>query len=103
MPKRNYAKVLQIVKEYENVYIDTSTVPDYYEEEYPWKTSVNIIEECYRKVGSDKMMWASDYPGNVKERDFKSADPSGNRGVQKIFRNQPRKRSWQKMPEGWFF
>lgn len=67
MPKRNYEKVLQIVKEYENVYIDTSTVPDYYEEEYPWKTSVNIIEECYRKVGADKMMWASDYPGMLKK------------------------------------
>lgn len=50
-----------------NVYIDTSTVPDYYEEEYPWKTSVNIIEECYRKVGADKMMWASDYPGMLKK------------------------------------
>ena len=45
----------------------TSTVPDYYEEEYPWKTSVNIIEECYRKVGADKMMWASDYPGMLKK------------------------------------
>ena len=43
MPKRNYEKVLQIVKEYENVYIDTSTVPDYYEEEYPWKTSVRCV------------------------------------------------------------
>ena len=52
---------------HENVYIDTSTVPDYYEEEYPWKTSVNIIEECYRKVGADKMMWASDYPGMLKK------------------------------------
>ena len=60
MPKRNYEKVLQIVKEYENVYIDTSTVPDYYEEEYPWKTSVNIIEECYRKVGADN-------PGMLKK------------------------------------
>ena len=55
------------LRNHENVYIDTSTVPDYYEEEYPWKTSVNIIEECYRKVGADKMMWASDYPGTLKK------------------------------------
>ena len=52
-----------MVKEHPNVYIDTSTVPVYFHEEYPWPASVEIIETCYRHVGPEKMMWASDYPG----------------------------------------
>ncbi len=63
MPKDNYEEVLEIVKQNKNVYIDTSTVPVYFEEEYPWTSSVRIIEDCYYRVGPEKMMWASDYPG----------------------------------------
>lgn len=63
MPRSNYREVLDLVKEHGNVYIDTSTVPVYFTEEYPWPSSVGIIEECYRYVGPEKMMWASDYPG----------------------------------------
>lgn len=62
-PESNYREVLDIVKENDNVYIDTSTVPVYFDEEYPWPSSVGIIESCYRHVGPEKMMWASDYPG----------------------------------------
>ena len=65
--QKDLTQVILQKKFHRLVYIDTSTVPDYYEEEYPWKTSVNIIEECYRKVGADKMMWASDYPGMLKK------------------------------------
>lgn len=59
----NFEAVLDLVKGRNNVYIDTSTVPVYFREEYPWPSSVDIIERCYRAVGPEKMMWASDYPG----------------------------------------
>ncbi|MCI8743385.1 MAG: amidohydrolase [Lachnospiraceae bacterium] len=63
MPKDNYRQVLDLVKSRPNVYMDTSTVPVYFQEEYPWPSSVEIIEECYRQAGPEKLMWSSDYPG----------------------------------------
>ncbi|MCB6925434.1 amidohydrolase [Enterocloster bolteae] len=63
MPESNYREVLDLVKNRSNVFIDTSTVPVYFGEEYPWPSSVEIIQACYRHVGPEKMMWASDYPG----------------------------------------
>lgn len=71
MPKDNYQKILELVKNHGNVYIDTSTVPVYYEEEYPWPASVKIIEKCYQYVGPEKMMWASDYPGMLNHGTMK--------------------------------
>lgn len=58
-----FKAILELVKNYPNVYIDTSTVPVYYKEEYPFPSSVAAIEDCYKAVGPEKMMWASDYPG----------------------------------------
>lgn len=63
MPESNYREVLDLVKNRSNVFIDTSTVPVYFDEEYPWPSSAEIIQACYRHVGPEKMMWASDYPG----------------------------------------
>lgn len=71
MPAQNYQEVLDIVKDHANVYIDTSTVPVYFEEEYPWPSSVSIIEACYQYVGPEKIMWASDYPGMLNHGTMK--------------------------------
>lgn len=59
----NYAELLKLVKETNNVYLDTSSVPFYFDEEYPFPTSVEIIEKAYKVVGAEKIMWSSDYPG----------------------------------------
>ncbi|MCD8197087.1 MAG: amidohydrolase family protein [Lachnospiraceae bacterium] len=66
-----YSTILGLVKEHSNVYIDTSTVPVYFQEEYPFPSSVRIIEQCYRKIGPEKMMWASDYPGMLNHATMK--------------------------------
>ncbi len=58
-----FQTILELVKNNSNVYIDTSTVPVYFDEEYPFPSSVKVIEKCYRTVGAEKMMWGSDYPG----------------------------------------
>lgn len=71
MPADNYREVLSIVKDADNVYMDTSTVPVYFEEEYPWPAAVSIIEESYRHVGPEKLMWASDYPGMLNHGTMK--------------------------------
>ncbi len=61
--KTAYDEILKLVRDNPNVYIDTSTVPVYYGEEYPFPSSVKVIRRCWREVGPEKMMWASDYPG----------------------------------------
>jgi predicted TIM-barrel fold metal-dependent hydrolase len=59
----NYRRLLELINSHDNIYIDTSTIPMFFDEEYPFPTSVKIIEECYRAVGPEVMMWGSDYPG----------------------------------------
>lgn len=59
----NFDELLSLVREHANVFMDTSTVPVYFQEEYPFPSSVRRIEQAYRAVGPEKLMWASDYPG----------------------------------------
>lgn len=63
--KNVYEYLLDEVSKRDNIYMDTSSVPFYFKdkEEYPYETSVNIIEKAYKKLGGDKIMWSSDYPG----------------------------------------
>ncbi len=46
-----------------NVYMDSSTVPHYFQEEYPFPSSAEIIMRGYRVFGPERILWASDYPG----------------------------------------
>lgn len=69
--KENFRTLLQLVKSHDNVYMDTSTVPVYYTEEYPFPTSVKILEHAYHEVGAEKLMWASDYPGMLMHATMK--------------------------------
>jgi predicted TIM-barrel fold metal-dependent hydrolase len=59
----NFETVLSITRDNPNVFIDTSSVPVYYQEEYPFPSAIAIIEKAYKILGPEKMMWASDYPG----------------------------------------
>ena len=70
---KNFDTLLNMVKKHKNVYMDTSTVPVYYEkiEEYPFPTSVKVIEKACQKVGAEKLMWASDYPGMLNHATMK--------------------------------
>ena len=59
----NYDELIALVRDRDNVWFDTSTVPVYFREEYPFPSSVEIIERAWREVGAGKLMWSSDYPG----------------------------------------
>ena len=61
--KEAFDEIITLVKDHPNVYIDTSTVPVYFDEEYPFPTSASIIRRCWQAAGPEKLMWASDYPG----------------------------------------
>lgn len=69
--EENFRDVMQIVKKNSNVYIDTSTVPDFFQDNYPWPSAVEVIETCCNIVGAEKIMWASDYPGMLRHGTLK--------------------------------
>ena len=62
---------MKLVKERENVYMDTSTVPVYFSEEYPFPSSTSAIKKAAKTVGPEKLMWASDYPGMLNHATMK--------------------------------
>lgn len=61
--------LLEMAKKQVNIYLDTSTVPVYYRakdrdgENFPFPMAQSMIEKGYQKLGPEKLMWASDYPG----------------------------------------
>ena len=62
--------LVELVRNNPMVYFDTSTVPVYFKEEYPYPTSTAIIRNAYEKVGPEKMMWSSDYPGMLNHATY---------------------------------
>lgn len=66
----NYAVLLELVKKNPKVYMDTSTVPVYYDEEYPFPSSTAAIRQAYEIVGAEKLMWATDYPGMLNHATY---------------------------------
>lgn len=69
-PKENFTRLCELVKKNKHVYFDTSTVPVYFDEEYPFPASTAIIRKAYDYVGAEKMMWSSDYPGMLNHATF---------------------------------
>ena len=63
---KNYRGLLDFAEEHQNVYFDTSYVPSYFDEEYPFPSSIAAIMEAYRCVGPERILWATDYPGSLK-------------------------------------
>ena len=64
--ENNFDLMINTVAHLDNVFLDTSTVPYYVskaDEEYPYPTTIAFLEKAYHKVGAEKMMWSSDYPG----------------------------------------
>lgn len=61
--KTNFEELTALVHDRANVCFDTSTVPVYFREEYPFPSAVAIIERAWREVGAEKLLWSSDYPG----------------------------------------
>lgn len=58
-----YEEFLGIVRDNSNLYVDTSTVPEYFEEKYPYPEAVKAVEYAWKALGPEKIMWATDYPG----------------------------------------
>lgn len=69
--KSNFNECIAIVRDNANVYFDTSSVSVYFDEEYPYPSTVEIIENGWREVGAEKIMWASDFPGMLTRATYK--------------------------------
>lgn len=63
--RKNYDLLLQWVKEYQNLYLDTSSISAYFDsdEEYPYPSAVQVLEEAWKQVGPEKLLWGTDFPG----------------------------------------
>jgi len=46
-----------------NVWLDTSALPAYAEEDYPFPIALDYMHQAADLVGADKLMWGSDIPG----------------------------------------
>ena len=66
----HFDTLIEMVKNNPQVWFDTSTVPVYYDEEYPFPTSTAFIRKAYEIVGAEKMMWATDYPGMLNHATY---------------------------------
>lgn len=61
-----FEELLDIMRERPQLYCDTSTVPEYFQEEYPFPSAVFHIRKMYNAIGPERLLWASDYPGMLK-------------------------------------
>lgn len=64
------AKIYEIITKRDNVFVDLSSIPDYLNEEYPFPTSVRRIQDTWKIIGAEKMLWASDYPGMLTQATY---------------------------------
>lgn len=62
---------LQLCRRRDNVFFDISTVPEYFPEAYPFPAAQKVIEYAAARVGAERMMWGTDYPGMAKMADYR--------------------------------
>lgn len=58
----NWHKLLALVKKYEYMWLETSSLTAYMKEQVFFDRSIEMIEEAVRTVGAEKVLWGSDYP-----------------------------------------
>lgn len=63
-------KIYEIAADRENVFVDLSSIPDYLDEDYPFPTAVRRIQDTWKAIGAEKMLWASDYPGMLTQATY---------------------------------
>lgn len=64
-------KLYEIVSKRENVFVDVSSIPDYGKEKYPFSTAVRRIQNTWKVIGGEKMIWGSDYPGMLTQATYR--------------------------------
>ncbi len=64
------ARLYEITAGRENVFVDLSSIPDYLSESYPFPGAVRRIQDAWNKIGAQKMLWASDYPGMLTQATY---------------------------------
>lgn len=64
--EKNFEYLLDIAQRRENILFDTSSLPDYYPQQYPFTSSCRMIEKVWEKLGAERILWGSDYPGMLK-------------------------------------
>lgn len=66
-----YAYLLETTKAHKNMYLDTSTVPEYFQQPYPYPAAQDVIQQGYLALGPERLMWSSDYPGMLNHATYR--------------------------------
>ena len=66
-----FSYLLDTAKANKNIYLDTSTVPEYFQQPYPYPAAQEVIQRGYRALGPERLMWSSDYPGMLNHATYR--------------------------------
>lgn len=56
----------------DNVHFDVTAIPDLFEEEnFPWSSAMEFLNEFVSRYGSDKAIWGTDIPGTFRNATYK--------------------------------
>lgn len=61
--KESFSYLLNLAKQRDNILFDTSSLPDYYVQQYPFTESCGVIEYVWNQMGAERLLWGTDYPG----------------------------------------
>lgn len=67
-PYPELQKFLKLFKLNKNLYTDNSAMPAYIEEQYPEPRNVEIFKTVYETIGSERILWGTDFPTLLKYR-----------------------------------
>lgn len=63
-------RIYEMISKRKNVFVDVSSIPDYGKERYPFPTAVRRIQNTWKAIGGEKMLWGSDYPGMLTQATY---------------------------------
>jgi len=62
----------ELARSRDNVWLETSAIPCFFpDEQYPFPTSCELVENVYKTIGPEKIIWGSDYPGMLNMGTYK--------------------------------
>jgi len=83
--KDYFNNLLKISSQHLNVFFETSAVFYYINDTYyPFLNTCKLIEKVYEKLGPEKILWGSDYPGTLNIATYKQLIDYIIRGCTKI-------------------
>lgn len=82
--RERFDYLIELAKHRDNILFDTSSLMDYYPQEYPFTAACGVIEDAWRRVGAEKLLWGTDYPGTLRYTSYENLIDMVRRGCPAI-------------------